>query len=173
MALPSLDLLSQAASTCISRLNISLCASSVILSISSPTTSSIGQLGLPRSGAWLPSGLYSQKVFRSLVGWAPFSGAVCFSPLSIILPSYCWIYDHGEYRTGTMDQKVFYWFHWLLFTRLVCLCALVGFMPSPTRFILHTPQAPVMVSLMNFSLTILQHAFLTGRRISPNIMLMV
>jgi hypothetical protein len=101
------------------------------------------------------------------------SGAVCFSPLSIILPSYCWIYDHGEYRTGTMDQKVFYWFHWLLFTRLVCLCALVGFMPSPTRFILHTPQAPVMVSLMNFSLTILQHAFLTGRRISPNIMLMV
>jgi hypothetical protein len=100
------------------------------------------------------------------------SGAVCFSPLSIILPSYCWIYDHGEYRTGTIGQKVFYWFHWPSLP-LVCLCALVGFMPSPTRFILHTPQTPIMVSLINLSLTILGHAFPRGRCISPNIMLMV
>jgi hypothetical protein len=50
------------------------------------------------------------------------SGAVCFSPLFIILPSYCWIYGYGEYRTGTMGQKVFYWFHWLLFTLGVFMC---------------------------------------------------
>lgn len=43
------------------------------------------------------------------------AGAVCFAPLSIALPAYLWVYDHGEYRTGTVQQKVLYWFHWLLF----------------------------------------------------------
>jgi hypothetical protein len=43
------------------------------------------------------------------------SGAVCFGPLSIILPSYCWVFDHPERRTGTPKEKAQYWFHWLLF----------------------------------------------------------
>jgi hypothetical protein len=172
MVLPSLDLLSQAASTCISRLNISLCASSVILSISSPTLSSTGPLGLERCGAWLPSDLYSQKEFRFLVEWAPFP-ELCASPLFPLF----FLHTIGFMTVGNIKREP-----WArrYFTgsigsslHLVCLCALVGFMPSPTRFILHTPQTPIIVSFINLSLTILEHAFPRGPCISPNIMLMI
>ena len=50
------------------------------------------------------------------------AGAVCFAPLSVMLPAYLWLYDHGEYRSGTLKQKVFYYLHWLLLAIGVFMC---------------------------------------------------
>ena len=53
---------------------------------------------------------------------AAISGAICFAPLSIMLPAYLWVYDHPEYRKGRMGQKAIYWIHWLLFTLGTFMC---------------------------------------------------
>lgn len=50
------------------------------------------------------------------------SGAVCFGPLSLILPSYLWVYDHKEYRTGPLGQQAKYWFHWFIFGLGLFMC---------------------------------------------------
>lgn len=50
------------------------------------------------------------------------TGAICFAPLSIVLPGYLWIYDHGEYRTGTIDQRTLYWSHWVLMLIGMFMC---------------------------------------------------
>jgi hypothetical protein len=52
------------------------------------------------------------------------TGSVCFAPLAMILPGWLWLYDHGEYRTGSFKQQVIYWLHWGLI--LLGLFFLVG-----------------------------------------------
>lgn len=42
------------------------------------------------------------------------TGSICFAPLAIILPSSFWLYDYRSTRFGTVKQKAFYAFHWLL-----------------------------------------------------------
>jgi hypothetical protein len=40
------------------------------------------------------------------------TGSICFAPLAIILPAWFWLYDHGEWRMGSVGQKAAYWGHW-------------------------------------------------------------
>lgn len=42
------------------------------------------------------------------------TGSLCFAPLSLMLPGYLWVYDHQQYRTGRVLNRVVYWLHWLL-----------------------------------------------------------
>lgn len=30
----------------------------------------------------------------------------------MILPGWCWLYDHGHYYRGNLRQMVLYWLHW-------------------------------------------------------------
>lgn len=39
------------------------------------------------------------------------TGSICFAPLAITLPAWLWLYDHGDYRKGSVIQRLFYWFH--------------------------------------------------------------
>jgi hypothetical protein len=56
-------------------------------------------------------------------GWVgAISGAVTFSPLSLALPAYLWIHDHGDHRRGAMRQKIFYYLHWLLLALGCFMC---------------------------------------------------
>lgn len=38
-------------------------------------------------------------------------GSVCFAPLAMSLPGWLWLYDHGDYKRGTLLQKVIYVLH--------------------------------------------------------------
>jgi hypothetical protein len=73
-------------------------------------------------------GLYSQKVFRFLVGWAPFL-ELCASPLFSLF----FLRTVGSMAMENIEREP--WAR-MFFTgsigyslHLVCLCALVGFMP--------------------------------------------
>lgn len=61
-------------------------------------------------------------IFNFLLSLAASMG---FAPLTIILPSYLYIYDFGAYRKGTAIQQVKYWFHWYLFV-LGCFLSVGG-----------------------------------------------
>ena len=50
----------------------------------------------------------SIPIFNYLVS---LTGSVCFGPLAIMLPGYLWVWDHKEYRHGTLRQQVVYWLH--------------------------------------------------------------
>ncbi|PKY04508.1 amino acid transporter [Aspergillus campestris IBT 28561] len=38
-------------------------------------------------------------------------GSVCFAPLAMALPGWLWLYDHGDYKRGTLLQKIIYVLH--------------------------------------------------------------
>ncbi|KAH6981217.1 transmembrane amino acid transporter protein-domain-containing protein [Ilyonectria sp. MPI-CAGE-AT-0026] len=50
-------------------------------------------------------------IFNYLLALA---GSLTFAPLALGLPGYLWIFDHKEYRTGSMGKMVIYWLHWVL-----------------------------------------------------------
>ncbi|KAH7151792.1 transmembrane amino acid transporter protein-domain-containing protein [Dactylonectria estremocensis] len=50
-------------------------------------------------------------IFNYLLALA---GSLTFAPLALGLPGYLWIFDHREYRTGSLGKQVFYWLHWVL-----------------------------------------------------------
>ncbi|KAF5004712.1 hypothetical protein FDECE_8823 [Fusarium decemcellulare] len=39
------------------------------------------------------------------------TGSLCFAPLAMSLPGWLWLYDHPEYRTGTIKEQTMYWLH--------------------------------------------------------------
>ncbi|KAK4980796.1 hypothetical protein LTR28_000968 [Elasticomyces elasticus] len=42
------------------------------------------------------------------------TGSICFSPLAMMLPGWLWLYDHSEWRKGSLSQMAVYWLHWSL-----------------------------------------------------------
>ncbi|KAG5291464.1 neutral amino acid permease [Histoplasma ohiense] len=38
-------------------------------------------------------------------------GSLCFAPLAMIIPGWLWLFDHGDYRRGTIRQKTIYLLH--------------------------------------------------------------
>jgi hypothetical protein len=52
------------------------------------------------------------------------TGSICFAPLAISLPGWLWLYDHWDYRKGSLWQKIQFGFHWFLI--LLGLFFLVG-----------------------------------------------
>ncbi|RFU30445.1 hypothetical protein B7463_g5917, partial [Scytalidium lignicola] len=42
------------------------------------------------------------------------TGSICFAPLTIIIPAWLWLYDHGEWRKGNLAKQVAYWLHWCM-----------------------------------------------------------
>ncbi|OQD74182.1 hypothetical protein PENDEC_c012G01829 [Penicillium decumbens] len=42
------------------------------------------------------------------------AGSVGFAPLGIMLPAYLWMYEHKDYRSGTLSKQAVYWLHVLL-----------------------------------------------------------
>lgn len=50
-------------------------------------------------------------IFNYLLALA---GSLTFAPLALGLPGYLWIFDHKEYRTGSLGKMVIYWLHWVL-----------------------------------------------------------
>lgn len=50
-------------------------------------------------------------IFNYLLALA---GSLTFAPLALALPGYLWIYDHKEYRQGSVIKIVQYYFHWVL-----------------------------------------------------------
>lgn len=47
---------------------------------------------------------------------------MCFAPLAIMLPGWLWLYDHDEYRTGSLQKKVIYWLHALMIPLGAFIC---------------------------------------------------
>ncbi|TQB71878.1 hypothetical protein MPDQ_007252 [Monascus purpureus] len=39
-------------------------------------------------------------------------GSVCFAPLAMSLPGWLWLHDHGNWKRGSLVQKLVYLFHW-------------------------------------------------------------
>lgn len=69
-------------------------------------------------------------VFNYLVS---LTGSVCFAPLALMLPGYLWMWDHDEYRTGSMGRKVIYWLHAMQLPLGAFLC-IGGTVSSPNTF---------------------------------------
>ncbi|KAJ5131613.1 neutral amino acid permease [Penicillium atrosanguineum] len=42
------------------------------------------------------------------------AGSIGFAPLALILPAYLWMYDHKDYRSGTLFKQTVYWLHCLM-----------------------------------------------------------
>lgn len=57
-------------------------------------------------------------VFNYIVG---LSGSLCLAPLTMGIPPLLWLYDHGEYRRGSMLRKVQYGLHALMVAGAVFL----------------------------------------------------
>lgn len=39
------------------------------------------------------------------------TGSICFAPIAIMLPGWLWLHDHGDWKRGTVWQKIAHWFH--------------------------------------------------------------
>lgn len=39
------------------------------------------------------------------------AGSIGFAPLALMLPAYLWMYDHKDYRSGTVSKQTVYWLH--------------------------------------------------------------
>ncbi|KAF2729600.1 hypothetical protein EJ04DRAFT_502029 [Polyplosphaeria fusca] len=50
------------------------------------------------------------------------TGSVCFAPIAIALPAYLWLYDHWEYRRGSIVKQAVWYTHWLLLAIGVFIC---------------------------------------------------
>lgn len=50
------------------------------------------------------------------------TGSICFAPLALMIPAYLWMWDHKEYRTGSMWQKTVYCLHALQILLGAFLC---------------------------------------------------
>lgn len=61
-------------------------------------------------------------IFNYLLSLA---ASIGFAPLTIILPSYLYIYDYSGYRKGSASQQVKYWLHWFLLL-LGCFMSIGG-----------------------------------------------
>ncbi|KAF2086299.1 neutral amino acid permease [Saccharata proteae CBS 121410] len=42
------------------------------------------------------------------------TGSICFAPLALCLPGWLWLFDHGSWRKGSLQQQIAYWFHWFI-----------------------------------------------------------
>ncbi|KAI1211680.1 amino acid transporter [Annulohypoxylon truncatum] len=41
-------------------------------------------------------------------------GSICFAPMAISIPGVLWLFDFSYYRTGSLWQRLQYFFHWFL-----------------------------------------------------------
>ncbi|KAF2644565.1 hypothetical protein P280DRAFT_418589 [Massarina eburnea CBS 473.64] len=42
------------------------------------------------------------------------TGSICFAPIAIMLPGYLWLYDHGDWKKGSVLRMAVYYGHWVL-----------------------------------------------------------
>lgn len=65
-------------------------------------------IGITILGFIVASGI---PIFNYLLGLA---GTLCFAPVAISLPGYLWLYDHSEYRNGSILRKTLFGVHILM-----------------------------------------------------------